>query len=77
MNTSTTAQHPFQSTCKMVSSDFRALASHMSECERSRGRFFALQHVLETCHSLTAPRLVTTGVLLAVCSAGMMALALA
>lgn len=77
MNPSTTAHRHFQATCQMVSSDFRALATHMSECERSRGRFFTLHSVLETCHTLTAPRLVTTGVLLVLCSAGMIALALA
>lgn len=46
-----------------VSRDFMALASHMTACQRSRGRFFALQANLETLQALTAPRLVTTGAL--------------
>jgi len=50
-----------------VSSDFMALASHMTDCQRSRGRFFALRTKLENLHAVTAPRLVTTGVALAVC----------
>ncbi len=77
MNPTNAANRRFQASCQFVSSDFNALASHMNECERSRGRFFTLQSVLETCHALTAPRLVTTGVLLVVCSAGMAAMALA
>lgn len=72
----TTAPNRFDATRKLVSSDFRALALHMSECERSRGHFFTLQSVLETCHALTAPRLVTTGLLIVACSAGMVALTL-
>ncbi len=62
---------------ELVSSDFMALASHMSECERSRGRFFTLHAVLETLHAVTAPRLVTTGALLVVCSLGLVLLTLA
>ena len=73
----TTAPNRFDAPRQQVSSDFKALALHMSECKRSRSRFFTLQNVLQTCHALTAPRLVTTGVLLVVCSAGMVALALA
>lgn len=62
---------------ELVSSDFSALASHMTECERSRGRFFTLHAVLETLHALTAPRLVTTGALLVACSLGLLLLTLA
>ncbi len=62
---------------ELVSSDFSALASHMTECERSRGRFFTLRAVLETAHAVTAPRLVTTGALLVVCSVGLVLLTLA
>ena len=47
-----------------VSSDFMALASHMTACQRSRSRFFTLRTGLEYLHALTAPRLVTTGVAL-------------
>jgi len=59
-----------------VSSDFMALASHMTDCQRSRGRFFTLRSTLETLHSLTAPRLVTTGVVLTVCSLALVGLGL-
>ena len=51
-----------------VSSDFMALASHMTDCQRSRGRFFTLRAQLESLHAVTAPRLVTTGAALAACS---------
>ena len=44
-----------------VSSDFMALASHMTACQRSRSRFFTLRTGLEYLHAVTAPRLVTTG----------------
>ncbi|MDB5869568.1 MAG: hypothetical protein JWP96_1900 [Polaromonas sp.] len=59
----------------MVSSDFSALASHMTDCQRSRGRFFTLRTTLEALHSITAPRLVTTGAFLVACSLGLLALA--
>ncbi|MEO7401516.1 MAG: hypothetical protein ABIV07_12265 [Polaromonas sp.] len=62
---------------ELVLSDFAALASHMTECERSRGRFFTLRAVLETLHTMTAPRLVTTGALLVLCSLGLVLLTLA
>ncbi|MGV8803538.1 MAG: hypothetical protein ACWA6Y_01080 [Polaromonas sp.] len=51
-----------------VSSDFSALASHMSDCQRSRSRFYSLHSALEMLHALTAPRLVTTGAVLLICS---------
>ena len=51
----------------MVSSDFMALASHMSDCQRSQSRFFGLRTQLENLHALTSCRLVTTGVVLASC----------
>lgn len=59
-----------------VSSDFMALASHMTDCQRSRGRFFTLRSTLETLHSLTAPRLVTTGVVLTASSLALVGLGL-
>ena len=59
-----------------VSSDFMALASHMSDCQRSRGRFFTLRTALEKLHAFTAPRLVTTGVVLTACSLGLVGLGL-
>ena len=62
---------------ELVSRDFLALASHMTECGRSRGRFFTLRAVLESLHALTAPRMVTTGALLVICSLGLVLLTLA
>ena len=49
----------------LVSSDFMALASHMTACQRSQSRFFSLRTRLESLHAVTASRLVTTGVALA------------
>lgn len=51
---------------ELVSSDFMALASHMSACQRSQSRFFTFRTRLESLHAVTASRLVTTGVILAV-----------
>ena len=64
----------------LVSSDFVALASHMTDCKRSRGRFFSARAVLESLHTLTAPRMVTTGAVLlifalALLGAGLLVLA--
>jgi hypothetical protein len=58
---------------ELVSSDFVALASHMSDCERSRGRFFVLRSALDTLHAMTSRRIVTTGALFA-CGVGLLAL---
>jgi len=51
---------------EVVSSDFMALASHMTACQRSQSRFFIVRACLESLHAFTAPRLVTTGIVLAV-----------
>lgn len=76
MNPSTAeAASPLARDDAFVSSDFIALASHMTACQRSRGRFFTLQAGLETLQSLTAPRLVTAGALCVLCS-GLIILAL-
>ncbi len=78
MNPSATkASNRFTPNQELVSSDFVALASHMSECERSRGHFFAVHTVLETLHALTESRLVTTGLLLLVGSLGLVFLTMA
>ena len=61
---------------ELVSSDFMALASHMTDCQRSRGRFFGLRTRLESLHALTASRLVTTGVALVLCSLALVGLGL-
>lgn len=58
-----------------VSSDFHALAAHMSTCRRSRGRFFHLRAALDSFHVLASTRVVTTAVLFAVCGLGLMAFA--
>ena len=50
---------------EVVSSDFMALASHMTACQRSQSRFFIVRTCLESLHAFTAPRLVTTGIVLA------------
>ena len=60
----------------LVTSDFVALASHMTACRRSRGRFFSVRATLETLHALTAPRMVTTGVILAALSLGLLGVGL-
>ena len=60
---------------EFVSSDFQALASHMNDCQRSRGRFFVLRDTLETLHALASPRIVTTGALFVFFGLGLLALA--
>jgi hypothetical protein len=70
------APHRFPLSSEHVSSDFMALASHMTDCQRSRGRFFTLRTTLETLHAVTAPRLVTTGAVLVVSSLGVVGLLL-
>ncbi len=46
-----------------VSSDTAALALHMSECAKTRSRFFGLHAALELVHALLTPRMVTAAVL--------------
>lgn len=60
----------------LVTSDFMALASHMTDCRRSRGRFFSVRAMLETVHALTAPRMVTTGAILVACSLALLGVGL-
>ena len=60
----------------LVTSDFVALASHMTACRRSRGRFFSVRAKLESLHALTAPRMVTTGAVLLVLSLGLLGVGL-
>lgn len=59
----------------LVSTDFHALASHMIDCQRSRGRFFSLRSTLEMLHATASPRIVTTGALLVFCGLGLLAFA--
>jgi len=49
-----------------VSSDTAALALHMSECAKTRSRFFGLHAALELVHALLTPRMVTAAVIVAV-----------
>lgn len=49
-----------------VSSDMDALASHMSDCERSHGPFFHLRSAADAVRAVVSTRLVTTGALVAV-----------
>jgi hypothetical protein len=64
----------FAMSSEHVASDFMALASHMTACQRSRGHFFTLRSALETLHAVTAPRLVTTGAILVACSLALLGL---
>ena len=48
-----------------VSSDTAALASHMSECAKTRSRFFGLHAALEFAHALLTPRMVTAAAVIA------------
>jgi hypothetical protein len=58
-----------------VSTDFSALASHMNECQRSRGRWFTLQATLESVHAMASPRIVTSLAVLTFFTLGLLALA--
>ncbi len=49
-----------------VSTDAADLASHMSQCARSRRRLFALHSALQSAHSLVCPRIVTVAAALAI-----------
>ena len=44
-----------------VSADTLALASHMSDCERSHGPFFHLRSAVDRARALASARIVTTG----------------
>lgn len=48
-----------------ISSDMLALASHMSDCQRSHGPFFHLRAALDSVRALASTRIVTTGALFA------------
>ncbi|MDB5941216.1 MAG: hypothetical protein JWQ13_782 [Ramlibacter sp.] len=47
-----------------VSSDVAALASHMDDCNRSRGRCFSLRSAGDAIRQLVSSRIVSTGALL-------------
>lgn len=58
-----------------ISSDFLALASHMQDCHRSRGRFFGLRASAEVFRGVMSVRIVTTCVIFLLCGLGLFALA--
>ena len=68
------AAHPISVRQELVNSDFLALASHMTDCERSRGHFFAVHTALESLHAMTARRFVSTGAIVICGSLGLLAL---
>ena len=47
----------------IVSSDMLALASHMSDCQRSHGPFHELRVTLDQLRALASAHIVTTGAL--------------
>jgi hypothetical protein len=47
-----------------VSGDVTALASHMDDCNRSRGRYFSLRSAGDVVRELVSSRIVSTGALL-------------
>lgn len=57
-----------------VSSDFDALALHMRECERERGRLFSLIGRLERIQSMAAGRIVTVAFFAFVMGLGLVAI---
>ena len=48
--------------CDFVSTDHADLASHMSGCARSQGRFFGVGTALQVAHSVVASRIVTVAI---------------
>ena len=72
----TTDVNRFANGNDLVTSDFIALASHMTACKRSRGRFFSVRAMLETLHALTTTRMVTTGAVLVVLGLGVLGVGL-
>ena len=58
----------------VVDSDFLALASHMNDCQRSRGRFFAARSALEWLHAAASARIVTSAALVIIGGLALVAL---
>lgn len=56
----------------IVSNDTLALASHMSDCQRSHGPFFPLLAALDWVQALAAGHIVTTGALVATVGLGLL-----
>lgn len=55
-----------------VSSDMAALASHMDDCKRSRGRFFSVRSAGDVVRGLVSSRIVSTGALLGAAGLGVL-----
>ena len=51
-----------QKSTDFVSTDTAALESHMNHCASTRSRFFGLQAVLESAHTMFFPRMVTLAI---------------
>lgn len=51
-------------TRSFLSSDMAALATHMDDCRRSRGRFFSARSAGDVLRDLVSSRIVSTGALL-------------
>ena len=64
----------FSSATDFVSADTADLASHMSHCAHSRGRFFALHSTLQSTHGVVCSHMVTVSALVAI-GLGLMLLA--
>lgn len=75
MSTHAAVNSRFPHPTDLVSSDFLSLASHMKDCARSRGRFFAIRSAFESAHAMTAPRIVTTGAVFLLVGLGLLAFA--
>lgn len=72
MNAATAQAQPPVHINPIVSSDTLALASHMSDCQRSHGPFFPLLATLDWVYALAAGHIVTTGALVAALGLGLL-----
>lgn len=71
----TQAGTPFSAANEFVSTDFSALASHMSACHRAHGPFFRLRVAMETLHTMVSPRIMTTAAVFTACGLGLLTFA--
>lgn len=63
MSTAHAQAHESADTNIIVDSDMLALASHMSDCNRSHGRFFHFLSAVEWLKAMAFGHIVTTGAL--------------
>lgn len=68
----TRVTQPSEQANSIVSSDTLALASHMGDCQRSRGSFYRWQGALQSMHAVASPRIVTTGALFVLAGLGLL-----